>query len=82
MSTNTLLESPVWKQFEDEARRHNADPVELVAKYINECLEIWEDEALDDEISRDVQKSGYTEDDAVKIVQQYRQQKRDPRVSS
>ncbi len=82
MATNTLIDSPVWKQFEEEARRQGENPVDLVTKYMNECLEVWEDEALDEEISRDVQESGYTEDDAVEIVRQYRQEKRRERVSS
>jgi hypothetical protein len=82
MATNTLIDSPVWKQFEEEARKHQADPIELVTKYMNECIEVWEDEALDEEISRDVQNSGYTEDDAVDIVRQYRQEKKRERVSS
>jgi hypothetical protein len=82
MATNTLTDSPVWKQFEEEARRQGADPVDLVTKYMNECIEIWEDEALDDEISLDVQKSGFREDDAVEIVRQYRQEKKRERVSS
>jgi hypothetical protein len=82
MATNTLIDLPVWKQFEEEARRQGADPVDLVTKYMNECIEVWEDEALDDEISNDVQKSGYTEDDAVEIVRQYRQEKKNQRVSS
>jgi hypothetical protein len=68
-----LTKPTVWKQFEEEARRQGEDPVGLVTKYMNECLEVWEDEALDEEISREVQKSEYAEDDAVKIVQQYRQ---------
>ena len=75
MATGTLIDSPLWKQFEEEARRQGADPVDLVTTYMNECLEVWEDEALDDEISRDVQKSGYEEGDAVKIVRRYRQEK-------
>jgi hypothetical protein len=75
MATNTLTESPVWKHFEEEARRQGEDPVDLITKYMNECLEIWEDEALDEEIRADAQKSGYTEDDAVELVRQYRQEK-------
>jgi hypothetical protein len=82
MATNALIDSPVWKQFEEEARRKGADPVDLVTKYMNECIEVWEDEALDEEISRDVQQSGYTEGDAVDIVRQYRQEKKNHRVSS
>lgn len=81
MVTNALIDSPVWKQFEEKARQQGEDPVALVTNYMNECLEIWEDEALDEEISRDVQKSDYTEDDAVEIVRQYREEKRNRRVT-
>jgi hypothetical protein len=82
MATNILTESPVWKHFEEEARRQGEDPVDLVTKYMNECLEVWEDEALDEEISSDVQHSGYDEDNAVEIVRQFRQEKKNQRVSS
>ena len=75
MATNRLTESPVWKHFEEEARRQGEDPVDLVTKYMNECLEVWEDEALDEEIRADAQKSGYTEEDAVEVVRQYRREK-------
>jgi hypothetical protein len=37
--------------------------------------EVAEDEALDEEIRRDVQGSGYREEDAVEIVRQYRREK-------
>jgi hypothetical protein len=50
-------------------RRQGENPVDLIVKYVNECLEVWEDEALDEEISREAQKSDYTEDDAVEIIQ-------------
>lgn len=82
MATNTFIDSPVWKQFEEEARRQGANPVDLITEYMNECIEFWKDAALDEEISHDVQQSGYTEDDAVNIVRQYRQEKKNQRVSS
>ena len=82
MSTNALTESPVWKHFEEEARRQGEDPVDLVTKYMNECLEVWEDEGLDEEIRSDARKSGYTEEDAVEIVRQYRQEKGNQGVPS
>jgi hypothetical protein len=82
MATNTLIDSPVWKQFEEKARRQGKDPVDLVTCYMNECLEVWEDEALDEEISRDVQRSSFAEEDAVEIVRRYWQDKRDQRVTS
>lgn len=37
--------------------------------------EIAEDEALDEEISRDARKSGYREEDAVEVVRNYRRKK-------
>lgn len=37
--------------------------------------EVAEDEALDEEISRDARKSGYREEDAVEIVREYRREK-------
>jgi hypothetical protein len=37
--------------------------------------EITEDEALDEEISRDAQKTGYREEDAVEVVRNYRREK-------
>jgi hypothetical protein len=75
MATYTLSDSPVWKQFEEEARRQGENPVDLVTKYMNECLEVWEDEALDEEISDESRKSGYGEEDAVELVRQYRREK-------
>lgn len=76
MNGKILAESSLWKQFEDEARKRRRDPVKLVSGYIKECLEIWEDEKLDQEISRQVQRSGYTEDDAVDLVRKYRLEKK------
>ena len=76
MAIKTLSDSSLWKQFEDEARKRRRDPVKLVSSYIKECLESWEDERLDQEISRQVQCSGYTEDDVVEIVRQYRLEKK------
>ena len=82
MSTSRLLESPVWKRFEKEAREHDRNPEEMVTEYINRCLEVWADEALDDEVGKEARVSGYTEDDAVDVVRQYRREKRDERAAS
>ena len=49
---------------------------QLLNEWMREQLEIWEDEKLDQEIKRDVQRSGYTEDDAVELVRQYRREKK------
>ena len=82
MTINNLLESPTWKHFQAEAGKRHRDPVEMVAGYINECLEVWADEALDDEVNDETRSSGYTEDDAVEVVHQYRREKRGERAAS
>ncbi len=66
----------VWKKFEKAARRHRRDPARLLNAYVRECLEVWEAQELDEQIRREAQKSGYTEDDAVEILRQYRREKR------
>ena len=76
MTTKTINDSPVWKQFETEAKKRRRNPVKLVMEFINEQMEIWEHEKLDEEIRKQAQKSGYTEDDAVELVRQYRREKK------
>ncbi len=76
MTTETLTKTPLWEQFEAAARRKRRSPVKLVTDYMKEQLEIWEDERLFEEMRHEAQKSGYTEDDAVEIVRQYRREKK------
>ena len=75
MAEAKILDAALWEQFEQAARAHGEDPVALVHGYLRECVEIWEHTDLDEEIRRDVQRSGYREDDAVEIVRQYRREK-------
>jgi len=77
MTSKSINDSPVWKEFETEAKKHRRNPVKLLSDYMKECLEIWEHERLDEEISKEAQKSGYTEDDAVELVKQYRREKKE-----
>ncbi len=81
MTANTVNDSPLWEQFETEARKRRRNPVKLVLDLIKEQIEIWEDETLDNEISLEAQKSGYTEDDAVELVRQYRREKKERAAS-
>ena len=81
MTTKTIDESPVWKQFETEAKKRRRNPVKLVLDYAKEQIEICEHEKLDEEIRKDAQKSGYTEDDAVELVRQYRREKKERAAS-
>jgi hypothetical protein len=70
---------PIQQQFEEAARRHRRDPNKMLAKFMRECLEIWEDQQLDKEIQRQARRSGYKEADAVKLVREVRQAKRQNR---
>ena len=81
MTTKAIDDSPVWKQFETEAKKRRRNPVKLVLELLKEQIEIWEHERLDDEIRKDAQKSGYTEDDAVELVRQYRREKQEHAAS-
>ncbi len=76
MTTNTINDSPVWKQFETEAKKRRRNPVKLMLDLIKEQVEIWEHERLDDEIIKEAQKSGYTEADAVELVKAHRLEKK------
>lgn len=76
MKENPLTESPLWEQFQAEARRRRKRPVRLLTDYMRECLESWEDQKLDAEISRQAQTSGYAESDAVEIVRRHRAAKK------
>ena len=75
MPNDTLMDSSLWRRFEAEARRRKEDPNNLVTAYLRQCLEIWQDEALDEQIGSEVRQSGYGEDDAVEIVRGYRRAK-------
>ncbi len=81
MTTKPINDSSVWKQFEIEAKKRRRNPVRILSDYMKECLEIWEHEKLDSEISKEAQKSGYTEDDAVELVRQYRREKKERAAS-
>jgi hypothetical protein len=82
MTSESLFQSPLWEQFEQEARQRRRNPASLLARYMRECLEIWEDQELDEEIQQDVQRSGYSEEDAVEIVRRHRKGKRGRRDAS
>lgn len=74
MASKSLLDSPVWKLFEEEARKRSRDPEDMVATWIRECLEAWEDEVLDDATGEIVRRSGYAEEDAVELIRRIRRE--------
>ncbi|MBX7224327.1 MAG: hypothetical protein K1Y36_30710 [Blastocatellia bacterium] len=75
MGQPTVLDSPVWEQFQKAARARRRNPVQLLTEYMNECLEIWEDQQMDQDMQKEARSSAYHEDEAVNLVRQYRQEK-------
>ncbi len=82
MKNESLTDTPIWEEFEKAARRHRLNPTQILTAYMRELLEIWEFKKLDKEIRRDVQRSGFTEEDAVELVRQYRLEKKQNRAAS
>jgi hypothetical protein len=82
MTLDGLIQTDLWREFEDYARSRRKQPARLLAEFMREQLEIAADVALNNEIRRDVQKSGYKEKDAVRIVREYRAEKRKRRAAS
>jgi len=82
MTLDGLIRSDLWREFEEYARSRRKQPTRLLAELMREQLEIAADVALNNEIRRDVQKSGYKEKDAVRIVREYRAEKRKRRAAS
>ena len=81
MEKNTFSDFPLWKEFEKAARKKRRNPVRLLTEYMRECLEIWEDQKLDEEIQRDVRRSGFRGEDAVDIVRAHRLEKKGQRAA-
>ena len=75
MSQELPFQSPLWDEFRQAAKRRRRNPTRLLIEYMGECLEIWEDQQLDEEIRRDAQRGGRRESQAVAIVRRYRRQK-------
>jgi hypothetical protein len=82
MEKDTFSDSPLWKEFQKAAREKRRNPVRLLTEYMRECLETWEDQKLDEEIRRDVRRSGFREEDAVDIVRRHRLEKKGQRAAS
>ncbi len=82
MTLEGLIQSDLWREFEEYARSRRRQPARLLAELMREQLEIAADVALNNEIRRDVQKSDYKEKDAVRIVREYRAEKRKRRAAS
>ena len=76
MKEQITIDSELWQEFKSAVRRKRRNPLNLIAAYMRESLEIWEHQKLDREIQKEAQKSQYTKDDAVGIVKKYRAEKK------
>lgn len=76
MKQENIFDAALWEEFQKEARKRRLSPVRVAAELLRERLEIWEDEKLLTEMRRDARRSGYTEEDAVALVRQYRLEKK------
>lgn len=76
MKNELQFDATIWEEFQKQAKKRRQNPVALATELLREQLEIWEDEKLFREMRRDARKSGYTEEDAVELVRQYRREKR------
>ncbi len=76
LTLDTLLLSDLWREFEQAARVKRRRPVELLADVIADFLEAQQGVALFDDIERDLQHTGYTEDDTIELVKAYRASRR------
>jgi hypothetical protein len=70
------ISDELWGQLAAAARRRRRAPEVVVRGLIREFLEQEEDRQLDADLGRDIQRSGYQEADAVRIVHQYRKEVR------
>lgn len=75
MEKRTISESTLWSEFQEAAKKRRQNPVRLVTDYMRQCIELWEDQKLDEEIRREAQRSGYREPDFVDIVRRHRSDK-------
>ena len=82
MKNEAQLDAAVWDKFQKAARKQRLNPAQLLTKYMREQLETWEDEELDEAMQRDVQRSGYTEEDAVELVRRHRLERKAQRSGS
>lgn len=82
MKNEMMFDQTVWEEFQRQAKKRRRNPATLLTEFMRECLETWEYKQLDEEMRRDAQRSGYTEDDAVELVRQHRAEKKAKRASA
>lgn len=76
MTATIQLNRELWVKFSGLAQQKRKRPDRLLENLIAEYLSMQKDLQLDEAIRRQARKSGFKENDAVQLVQQYRQTKR------
>ena len=66
------IDDALWAKLSTVARRGKRTPETVLRGLIRDFLEIEADRTLDAAISKDVRRSGYREEDAVRLVREYR----------
>jgi hypothetical protein len=77
MTLESLLQSHLRQEFEAAARSARQQPADVLAELMAGYIESQTDTKLFDAIEREGRKSGYSEDDAVELVQEYRRRSRE-----
>ncbi len=70
------IDDGLWAGLSTAARREGKSPRGVVRALIREFVQADLDRKLDAAISKDLQRSGYQEEDAVRLVREYRKQTR------
>jgi hypothetical protein len=73
---------PLWERFSREARRQRRDPVKLLLDFMQDYLEICEDQKLHREMQKQARRSGYKPGDAVRLAREVRRELRNRRGAS
>ena len=76
MTLEKLARSDLWRRFEAQVKKDKKQPSSVLQELMREYLEIAENLALDEAMARAARKSTFKESDAVRIVRQYRKEKR------
>ena len=82
MEQEIKLDPQLQAQLMQAAREQRRSPARLLQDVVREYLEIYEDEKLFRQMQREAQHSGYREEDAVDLVRQVRQERREQHGAS
>lgn len=70
------INEAMWAKLSAAARRAGQTPENVLRGLVREFLETEDDRRLDAALTKNVQSSGYREEDSVRVVREYRGQVR------